>query len=679
MLDPRLREAVSPGRCATEERPLALKRRQLMCTAACVAVLLAADLRSATTRSAPGKAGTDQAGGASRRRHAEIIASARSDRSPRPHVGPDGPFHPSDFAIVGVYDVDWLVRPEFQRLLDNMAASPGAFRSVRFFGSLSSGTTEYTVDRNPPAGAAGTVWPATDAPMNFSRTFSALEALTSRGLIPFVVLSFFPPAVSSSGIVPPNSFGAWKRLVRGFFDQLVADPRFGPSAIRNWWFEVWNEPNMDGFWGGDFARYLELYRATSEAVIEAGHDVRLGGPAIAYLPTEAGSRAGARLMEAFLRFLDDEPELKCDFLSLHRKGTWGSGEPDLDSLILAAEHTANTALAINAVRFRGMPIINNEADMKVGFDTPYEPRMDERFPSWLSAVSIAYDALSSRYAGAGFRFLAACDDANLQLVRGPFDGRRSIVTRASEDARDLFKVPIYNFYETLRLLGDRHGVVRGMETAGGSDLFHAITVADSHIGVLLTVHPRSPDSKPHAWRLDYKIVDVPWPRVNIARFQIDRTHSNAYGAAGGMTAMPYPEPAKADRIRHAQELTTSGPIRRDVALAASELHDIIDLDPFTTVCIWMTPVVSEAPADPTWLEGTRENERIILRWQPNFEPFFYSYEVHRMVGGEPTQLLSPVPLRAAMWIDSAPAFPAAYGVRAVSASGYTSALVETAV
>jgi hypothetical protein len=70
---------------------------------------------------------------------------------------------------------------------------------------------------------------------------------------------------------------------------------------------------------------------------------------------------------------------------------------------------------------------------------------------------------------------------------------------------------------------------------------------------------------------------------------------------------------------------------------------------------------------------------MILRWEPNLEPFFYTYELYRTVRGEPTQLLSPVPLRAAMWIDSAPVFPAAYGVRAVSASGYASALVEIAV
>jgi beta-xylosidase len=143
-----------------------------------------------------------------------------------------------------------------------------------------------------------------------------------------VVLSFFPSAVSSSPTVPPNSFEHWKRLIRSFLDQLAADPRFGASAIRHWWFEVWNEPNIYAFWKGSFSQYLDLYRATSEAVIASGLDIKLGGPAIAYQPVEDPS-APARLMQTFLGFLSHEPEVKCDFISMHRKGaTFGPDEPE---------------------------------------------------------------------------------------------------------------------------------------------------------------------------------------------------------------------------------------------------------------------------------------------------------------------------------------------------------------
>jgi hypothetical protein len=202
------------------------------------------------------------AGGPSR---VALTDSAKSQSPPAPGSGWQRRIRTDEFSIVGVFDVDWLLEPRFQRLLDNMAASPIVFRTVRFFGSLNSGTRE-----NIDPIDSGIVWPHVTSPMDFSITFNALEALTSRGLTPFIVLSFFPAAVSSSPTVPPASFEHWQSLIRGFLDQLAADPRFGASALRHWWFEVWNEPNISAFWKGSFSQYLDLYRATSEAVLASG-------------------------------------------------------------------------------------------------------------------------------------------------------------------------------------------------------------------------------------------------------------------------------------------------------------------------------------------------------------------------------------------------------------------------
>ena len=108
-----------------------------------------------------------------------------------------------DFGTVGIFDVDWLVQPQFTQLLDNFAASPGAFHGVRFFGAFTAGRREAFI---PESG--GDVWTRADRPIDFSTTFQALEALTMRGLIPFVVFGFFPPAVSSSPIRPTSVLGS---------------------------------------------------------------------------------------------------------------------------------------------------------------------------------------------------------------------------------------------------------------------------------------------------------------------------------------------------------------------------------------------------------------------------------------------------------------------------------------
>ncbi|MBA3450985.1 MAG: hypothetical protein H0T18_07220, partial [Chloroflexia bacterium] len=105
-----------------------------------------------------------------------------------------------DFGTVGIFDVDWLVQPQFTQLLDNLAASPGAFHGVRFFGSFTAGQREAFI---PESG--GDVWTRADQPIDFSTTFHALEALTMRGLIPVVTRMLRTSAVSTARCIESMS------------------------------------------------------------------------------------------------------------------------------------------------------------------------------------------------------------------------------------------------------------------------------------------------------------------------------------------------------------------------------------------------------------------------------------------------------------------------------------------
>ncbi len=565
--------------------------------------------------------------------------------------------------MVGVFDVDWLADASFAPLLDNLAASPGAFTAVRFFGALDSGTKEKTEPLESRQSAV--------SPQSFSPAFAGLEALTARGLIPFVQLSFFPPSVSASPVVPPASFDGWQTLVRDFLDALVADPRFGLDAITTWWFEVWNEPNIPVFWQGTFDQYLDLYRATAATIRATGYPIRLGGPALAWLPA-TDDAAGAPLMRRFLQFLHDEPDVQCDFLSFHEKGTWvnptqGNAEPLLGDLVTAAEETARMALAIAPERSTNLPIINNEADMKVGFDIPYEPRMTEQFSAWLASLFVAYNDLTVKYRDTGIRFYGAADDANLQLVQAPFDGRRSVMTRASPTATsDLLKLPVYHFYELLRLLGNARGtVVSGADRCyPESDLFHLLSVGQEQISALFSFYPTdAATAQPRA--VEYTITDLPWQRVNIARFQIDATRSNAYTVAvGGQQAAI---------LRQAQELALFTPIQHDLTLVDGTFRDRLTIAPFVTLLYWLTPFLPQTPAAPRWVTTAVEEGNAILRWEPSRDVSFFSYRVFLTQDDRPDTLLSPMPLRGAQWIDTAPpAGTRRYRIQAVSASEVSS-------
>ena len=381
------------------------------------------------------------------------------------------------------------------------------------FGALNGGARERVF----PEGS-GTTWPAPDAPTDFSPTLRALDALVERGLVPFLPLTFFPRAVSPSPIEPPPDFAAWQRLVRAFLDAVTA--RYGAAAVAGWWFEVWNEPNMPPFWAGDFARYLDLYRATSAAVREGGHRVRLGGPVVAYTEGADG------LVERFLAFLAAEPGVQCDFVSIHRKGIWGphEGEPLLSRSVEAAQATADAVLRLLPGRATGLWIVNNEADMKVGFDTPYEPRMTEQFPSYLAAQAVEYARLTTRHAAHGMRFVAASDNANQHLVQAPFDGRRSLMAPLSARRTDLVKLPVWHFYELLRLMGPR---LAEPPRVDGS-LHQLVTEGEDGVAALFTLYA-APAPEP---REVEAVLRVPWPRVNLVTLRIDAGSSNAYAAAG---------------------------------------------------------------------------------------------------------------------------------------------------
>ncbi len=622
-----------------------------------------------------------------------------------PTSGPHGPVNSDEFSMVGIFDVGVLApqsvsgstiddTDSFGRLLDNMASSPGAFDKVRLFKCLNSGGG---VETNIPISSSGTVWPVGNSQPDFTVTLAGLAAVVQRGLIPFIVLGFFPATVSSSPITPPASYADWQTLVQAFLsalaNALATDARFkGAPTLDKWWFEVWNEPNIPDFWTGQQQDYFNLYQATSDAVLQwqtaSGVTIQLGGPAVAWdMPSENLGFDGPGWMQAFLNFVANNKP-KCDFVSLHRKGSWSeaaSAGTDVDSVVNAADQTATMAKNLG---FQNLSIVNDEADMRAGVSVPYLHRMQQNFAAWLSGIAIAYDSLSSEYSPNGFRFLTASDDAHLDLVNGCFDGIRSIMTLASvssatQESRDLLKVPVYNFYELLRLLGDRHGsFISGSNNYyPHTDLFHAITVTDnSYIGSIFAVFPRVGDT-PAPWNYNYSIVSIPWPLVNVAIFEIDAALSNGFAAAGGILSVPFPG-AAAGPIRQKQELSVVS-LTQNVPLPGGTFHDQFTIQPYSARLYWITPFKTAAeytPASPSTVTAIAENGNAIVQWTPHQDSWFYSYEVYLLTAdGKPQgSPLTPNPLRAALWVDTAPAHGTRqYGVRAVSASGVPSALTSS--
>jgi xylan 1,4-beta-xylosidase len=76
---------------------------------------------------------------------------------------------------------------------------------------------------------------------------------------------------------PPKNNAQWADMVDEFVKHCIA--RYGKDEVLKWYFEVWNEPDLQGFWDGTKSQYFEFYKATVQAIKAIDPHLRVGGPA----------------------------------------------------------------------------------------------------------------------------------------------------------------------------------------------------------------------------------------------------------------------------------------------------------------------------------------------------------------------------------------------------------------
>jgi xylan 1,4-beta-xylosidase len=125
---------------------------------------------------------------------------------------------------------------------------------------------------------------------NFSYVDQIYDGLLQAGVRPFVELSFMPKKLAAQEsyqsfwyhpiVSPPKDWAKWEDLISQFAQHLVE--RYGIDEISRWYFEVWNEPNLD-FWAGEprQSTYWQLYDHTALALKRVNPRLRVGGPATA--------------------------------------------------------------------------------------------------------------------------------------------------------------------------------------------------------------------------------------------------------------------------------------------------------------------------------------------------------------------------------------------------------------
>jgi xylan 1,4-beta-xylosidase len=152
------------------------------------------------------------------------------------------------------------------------------FRYVRFHAILDDDVGVYGEDKQG------------HAIYNFSYVDQIYDGLLANNMKPFVELSFMPYKLAARqdlqafwyhpNVSPPKDYARWDALVTEFVKHLV--DRYGLDEVATWYFEVWNEPNLDSWTGTPKQEsYFELYDHTARDIRAVSPQLRVGGPAAA--------------------------------------------------------------------------------------------------------------------------------------------------------------------------------------------------------------------------------------------------------------------------------------------------------------------------------------------------------------------------------------------------------------
>jgi xylan 1,4-beta-xylosidase len=195
----------------------------------------------------------------------ELTFSAKSAGTPLKHFWS---------TCVGAGRAHEGLRANWQQQLSLVVKHCG-FRYLRFHGIFHDDMCVYREQDGKPV-------------YNWQYIDELFDCMLETGIRPFVELSFFPKDIAAKNsrtqfwwkgnITPPENFDKWGALIDAFVRHAI--DRYGAEEVRQWYFEVWNEPNLyQAFWDGTRSQYFELYRVTAQTIKAIDPMLRVGGPA----------------------------------------------------------------------------------------------------------------------------------------------------------------------------------------------------------------------------------------------------------------------------------------------------------------------------------------------------------------------------------------------------------------
>lgn len=396
------------------------------------------------------------------------------------------------------------------------------FRHVRFHGLLSDDM--------------GTLVEVDDKPLySFFNADSIVDFLLSIGMRPFVELSFMPTMLASgdevfgryrANVTPPKYRDRWEELIERLTRHWVE--RYGRDEVRQWFFEVWNEPNEEGFWSGGQKDYFKLYASTIRAVKAVDPQLKVGGPA---------TSSNAWLTE-FLAYCRAN-SLPVDFVTTHHYPTdaVGSTSDDTETELAKSERSALCKQARMAKEQAGdLPLFYTEWNVS---SNPRDPLHDEPF----AAAFLVKTVMEARSLVEGYSYWTFSDIFEENYFPSiPFHGGFGLMT-----IHGIAK-PSYRAFELL------HGLANEwLDVAGEHPTVDAWATRDRGGATFLLTNFALPRHPVATQTVQLRLTQAPAVRSATIR-RIDDAHANARARWQEMGAPDYLDDAAVRELHEASAM-----------------------------------------------------------------------------------------------------------------------------
>jgi xylan 1,4-beta-xylosidase len=435
------------------------------------------------------------------------------------------------------------------------------FDAVRFHGIFMDEVGLYdpnATTQNPGQAAEAA---HVQSPYNFSYIDQIYDGLLANHIRPFVELSFMPKKMASDpnalhafwykqNVSPPKSYELWDAMITAFTQHLI--DRYGIDEVSHWYFEVWNEPNLD-FWVGNPKQpsYFELYDHTALAIKKVSSRLLIGGP----------STAQAAWVAAFLEHCKQK-NIPVDYVTTHvyandtAKDVFGTDEQiPRDRMVCRSVQKVHEEIA--ASPFPKAPLIFSE------YNASYanEPDVTDSvyMGPWLAGTISQCDGLTE--AMSYWSFSDVFEEQG--VIKTPFYGGFGLV------AEDGIPKPALNAFAMLHQLGNRRIKV-------DSDSALATRSSDGSIAVALwnyappfgtgaTYTPPPADLGP-AKTFTVKLTGVT-PNAHVQLWRLDADHGNVIKTFDAMGRPAFPTRDQITQLRAAGKASPP----QNLALKSGEL------------------------------------------------------------------------------------------------------------